>query len=156
MKKGEGYDLNFEQTHEKIEFRFTSVGSKGSIVKVIEFQQTPLKFWNLGFGDATEGDWKDDVITDNGDLRKVLQTVTNTVHLFFNLYPNQEIVIIPLDHQRKLLYNRVIQQRWHEIEPFFIVKAIHLDTDNPKFENYTPKKIYDYFRITQKMPIFDY
>ena len=100
MKKGEGYDLNFEQTHEKIEFHFISVGSKGSIEKVIEFQQTSLKFWNLGFGDAKEGDWEDDIISDNGDLRKVLQTVTNSVHLFFSI---KKFMII-LELRKKHLY----------------------------------------------------
>jgi hypothetical protein len=150
MKKGEGYDLNTTLELEKVEFRFTSIGDKGSIEKIIEFQKEPQGFWNLAFGDVTGDDWQDNVITDNGDLRKVIQTVTNAVYLFLTIYPDQEIIIIPLDKQRKLLYNRIIQQRWHEIEPVFIVKAIVLDDENPKFEYYNIKKIFDFFRIKQK------
>lgn len=150
MKKGEGYDLNATLELEKVEFRFTSIGDKGSIEKIIEFQKKPQGFWNLAFGDVTGDDWEDNIITDNGDLRKVIQTVTNAVYLFLTIYPDQEIIIIPLDKQRKLLYNRIIQQRWYEIEPIFIVKAIVLDDENPKFEYYNTKKIFDFFRIKQK------
>jgi hypothetical protein len=151
MKKGEGYELEATLESEKVEFRFTSIGEKGLIEKIIEFQKKPQGFWNLAFGDVTEDDWEDNIITDNGDLRKVIQTIANAVYLFLTIYPDQEIIIIPLDRQRKLLYNRVIQQRWHEIEPFFIVKAIVLEGENPKFENYSFKKIFDYFRIKQKI-----
>ena len=58
-------------------------------------------------------DWADNVVSDNNDLRKVLQTIANAVHLFFDHYPEDEIFIAPLDKQRKLLYNRIFQQKWH-------------------------------------------
>jgi hypothetical protein len=150
MKKQDGYELTKSQSLKKIKFRFTSVSSKRTIKKIIEFKRFKSNRWNLGFGDVKGKDWTDDVISDNDDLRKVLQTVANAVHTFFELYPNDEVVIVPLERQRKLLYNRIFQQRWHEIDPFFIVKAIVLEEANPRFESYIPKKIYDYFILKLK------
>jgi hypothetical protein len=148
MKKQDGYELNISGTHKKVKYTFTSVGSKGSIKKIIEF--SPMKGnkrWNLGFGDVKGRTWEDNVITNNNDLRKVLQTVANTVHLFLHTYPDREVVIIPVDYQRKLLYNRAFQQRWHEIDSDYTVKGIILDIEDPQFENYETQKIYDYFII---------
>ena len=153
MKKQDGYELNRTQNSEKVEYKFKSVGNKGSIDKIIEFHFMYEKRWNLGFGDVKDDDWEDNVISDNNDLRKILQTVANAVHLFFNDYPDREIAISPLDYQRKLLYNRLFQQRWHEINPIFTVKAIIFDTQNTEFEDYNPKKIFDYFIIKLKNDI---
>lgn len=150
MKKQDGYELKESHTPKKVKFRFTSVGSKGTIEKIIEFKRFKQNRWNLGFGDVKRKDWTDDVISDNGDLRKVLQTVANAVHDFFDMFPNDEVVIIPLERQRKLLYNRIFKLRWHEIDLHFIVKAIVLEQENPKFEAYNPIKIYDYFILKLK------
>ncbi len=98
MKKQDGYEIKESHTLKKVKFRFTSVGSKGSIKKIIEFSRFKPNRWNLGFGDVSGKDWTDDVISDNDDLRKVLQTVANAVHDFFDIYPNDEVVIIPLYH----------------------------------------------------------
>ena len=136
MKKQEGYELHLSQNSEKIEYRFTSVGNKGSIEKIIEFHPMKNKRWNLGFGDVIGDDWTDDVISNNDDLRKVIQTVANAVYAFFETYPDQEVYIEPFDYQRKLLYNCAFQQKWHEIEPVFIVKGVILNSLNPQSENY--------------------
>lgn len=150
MKKPDGYELNKSQTLKKIKFSFTSVGNKGDIKKIIEFRRLKQNRWNLAFGDVKGKSWTDNVVSDNDDLRKVLQTVANAVHVFFELYPKHEVVIIPLDRQRKLLYNRIFQQKWAEIDPIFIIKAIILEDANPRFEAYNPLKIYDYFILKLK------
>lgn len=125
-------------------------GKKGAIEKIIEFHPIRNKRWNLGFGDVIGNDWTDEVISDNDDLRKIVQPVANAVYSFFESYPNQEVYIEPSDYQRKLLYNRTFQQKWHEIEPIFIVKGLILDNQNPQIENYNPKKMFDYFLLKLK------
>ena len=150
MKRENGYFLNSEFKPELVQFRFTSVGRKGEIEKIIEFSFIPKRPWNLGFGDVKDDDWEDDVISNNNDFRKVLQTVANAVHEFCDMYPNAEIAFIPLDERRKLLYNRVFQQRWHEIEPLFNVKAVDMKTEAPSFEFYNPKRVFDFFVIIRK------
>ncbi len=150
MKKQDGYELNVYAKTQTVAFRFTSVGHKGSIEKIVEFSYVQEHYWNLGFGDVKGDDWDDDVISNNNDSRKVLQTVANAIHLFFDLYPDQNVLILPLDNQRTLLYNRVFQQKWKEIEPIFTVKAGVLSEPLSKFENYNPKKLYNNFSICPK------
>lgn len=150
MKKEKGYDMrhNLGMTR----FRFTSSGAKGDIEKIVEYTLVQKNRWNLAFGDVAGKDWTDNIISDNNDMRIVLQTVANTVHLFLEKYPDQEVFIEPLGEQRKLLYNRIFQQKWAEINPLFSVKGIIGDDD---FEDYTPQKRFDYFLITPKNDFFD-
>jgi hypothetical protein len=150
MKKGEGYELKTTNYTETVEFRFTSVGEKGEIKKIIEFTYLGENLWNLAFGDVKGDDWVDNVISDNNDFRLVLQTITNAVHNFFEIYSDHNVQIVPLDYQRKLLYNRVFQQRWHEIQVLFEVKAILVKDEIIEVENYTPIKIFDAFVISQR------
>ena len=79
MKKGEGYDLETTQSLEAVQFKFTSVGSKGTIDKIIEFSYLGQNSWNLGFGDIKGDDWEDNIISNNNDFRKVLQTTCRTI-----------------------------------------------------------------------------
>ena len=151
MKKLDGYELETTQTLEAIQFKFTSVGSKGNISKIIEFSYLGQNSWNLGFGDITGDDWEDNIIYNNNDFRKVLQTIANAIHRFFELFPDHQIQIVPLDYQRKLLYNRVFQQRWHEINPLFEVIAAITEDKKIKLEGYSStKKIFDAFVVSQK------
>ena len=156
MRKTEAYELNLNLDSKIIQFTFVSVGNKGMIQKVIEFRRLQNNRWNLSFGDVKGDDWADNVVSDNGDLRKVLQTIANAIHLFFDHYPEDEIFIAPLDKQRKLLYNRIFQQNWQEIEPVFTVKSIVLMENNIFVEDYTPAKIADYFVVRRKTPNFEY
>ena len=150
MKRREGYELNAYFKSQKVIFTFTSVGNRGSIGKIIEFYCFENNLWNLGFGDLKGADWEDNTISDNNDYRKVLQTVANAVHLFCDMYPNQEIEIVPLDYQRKLLYNRIFQQKWQDIVPLFIVKGKIVSDKNSIFEDYNPRQIVDEFRIRRR------
>jgi hypothetical protein len=93
MKKDEGYELNADYKPEIVQFRFTSVSDERSIEKIIEFSYIPNRPWNLGFGDVKGNDWEDNIVSNNKDYRKVLQTVANAVHQFCDLYPSCEIAI---------------------------------------------------------------
>jgi hypothetical protein len=104
MKKRDGYELTFNSNPKVVQFKFTSVSEKKSIDKIVEFDYMDDNIWNLGFGDLKGDDWQDDVISNNDDIAKVLQTVANTIHIFFEEYPNDRIYISPLDKKRKILY----------------------------------------------------
>jgi hypothetical protein len=150
MKRLDGYELNMTQNADILQFKFTSEGDKGTIEKIVEFEQIREKVWNLGFGDVVGDDWTDNVVSNNNDMRVVIQTVANSVYAFFDYYPDDEVFIEPSDYQRKILYNRAFQQRWHEIEPIFLVRAVLLESKNLKFEAYNPRKLYDYFIIKKR------
>jgi hypothetical protein len=151
MKDPNGYELNASHNAKKVKFMFTSVGDNGSIEKIIEFSLMTNNIWNLGFGDVKGKTWTDTAVSNNNDLRKVLQTVANAVHLFLEAYPERQLFFKPVDRKRKLLYNRTFQQKWHEIEPLFTVKAVNLEDTNPKFKDYNPKKLYDLFTMKKKI-----
>ena len=150
MKKGEGYKTDVIQTTEKMIFYFSSIGEQGEINKIIEFAYLYGNLWNLGFGDIKGDDWEDNVISNNNDFRIILQTIANTVHDFFEKYPEQDIQIVPLDYQRKLLYNRLFQQRWHEIDDLFIVKGIVKSDNTTEIVAFNPKIMFDEFVICKK------
>jgi hypothetical protein len=151
MKKLNGYELNITKNDEVLQFKFISEGAKGVIEKIIEFNPIRKGVWNLGFGDKIGDDWTDDIVSNNADMRVVIQTVANAVYSFFEYYETDEIFIEPSDYKRKILYNRIFKQKWHEIEPNFIVRAINLDIEKSQFEAYNPKEIYDYFIVKQRI-----
>lgn len=143
MKKREGYD--YSANEDRTRYDFFSTGPKGVIVKVVEFAD--LKFaYNLAFGDLIHGkDFDDANISDNGDMRKVLQTVVNIIHQFCEENPGQKIYIEPVDKHRKALYNRIFKEKQEEIASFFIVTGISLNKLSK--ESYSPIKTYDAFLI---------
>lgn len=126
------------------------MSNEKSIEKIVEFKPLTANLWNLAFGDKKENDWEDNTISNNDDMRKVLQTIVNAIHLFLDFYPESDILIRPLDYQRKLLYNRTFQQKWSEIDKLFYVLAFVINDSNHIVEDYNPTKIYDYFVISRK------
>ena len=75
----ERYEI--ENNVNSVYFEFISIGSKGSIVKVIKYTKIndePLVY-NLGFGDKnlTHETIDDKAVTNNGDTDRVLATVTS-------------------------------------------------------------------------------
>ncbi len=148
---GEGYLTTSNE--DKTEFRFISLGQKGIILKKIVYGQVEGNVWNLGFGDDKEGQIDDKVISNNNDLRMVIQTVANTVHDFIGKYPDRKVLILPVDDKRGSLYNTIFQRRWPEIKQLF--EAEGLDFEISQTEPYDPGKSYDGFLIWQKNPTFE-
>jgi hypothetical protein len=123
MIRAEGYAIR--EDLENLTFEFDSHGPKGTITKIVQFTPLPQNelLYNLGFGDKIEGTFDDSTVSDNNDMRLVLQTIANLVHDFLDKYPNRTILVIPVDRRRKLLYNRVFQQRFEEITSSFFVEG---------------------------------
>jgi hypothetical protein len=152
MKKQEGYEFDFNEDNTK--FRFISIGPAGAITKVVSYSIYG-SMWNLAFGDAVERveDFSDVSITNNGDMRQVIQTVVNTAYIFTDTYPDRKIYIEPVDKKRKLLYNRIFQEKAEEITASFKVDGILLMEG--KMESYRPEKNYDAFVLTRIAAIFE-
>ena len=89
-------------------FEFLSGGVNGNIVKVIKI--TPFRnqegIYNLGFWDKNlETDGLDDkVITNNGDIDKVLSTVAFTIYEFFDEFPDALVYLSGFIDSRTRLY----------------------------------------------------
>lgn len=88
--------LKSKESNDKIRFLFESKGEE-IIQKVVDYslvatiQDKPI--YNLGFGDynSENDEMSDDVNSNNGDMRKVFNTVLSTVPLFFASSPNSGI-----------------------------------------------------------------
>lgn len=83
------YALHFDGDYKS--FKFISEGPKGSILKSIQYEETPVSgVYNLGFGDVNvlTNEIDDLVVTNNGDSQKVLATVARTLYLFTDHYPD--------------------------------------------------------------------
>ena len=131
---------------EKTHYIFASVGVKGSVLKIVQFSSTGDNVWNLGFGDLNNGFIDDSIVTNNQDVRKVIQTVAKIAMDFLVQYPNSTLEIKPVDEKRKRLYNGIFLKYLKDIEPLFNV----LGTVEGKEETYSPLKFYDTFKITFK------
>jgi hypothetical protein len=51
-------------------FVFKSIGPKGNIEKIIEFEEVQEGLWNLAFGDKTAVGWTDEFLENNLILSK--------------------------------------------------------------------------------------
>lgn len=86
--KVEKYPLKSDETLSV--FEFISVGSKGAIRKIIDFQLTDTTgLYNLAFGDKhpVTGEINDLAVTNNGDTEKVLATVVAALYMFLDNNP---------------------------------------------------------------------
>ena len=149
MSRLQAYPIEYGE--DKLKFCFVSIGFAGEIVKLVSYDYYRSSLWNLSFGDAnddqTDFDYK--VISDNGDMRKVMQTVFQTSLIFTDEYPNRKIYIEPVDRKRRVLYNRILQEKQTDIEQYFTIEGGF--SNKIGNEPYNPLKMYDTFVVTRKV-----
>ena len=114
-----------ENNVNSVYFEFISIGSKGSIVKVIKYTKInddPLVY-NLGFGDKnlTYETIDDKAVTNNGDTDKVLATVAFTIYAFYKEYPNGNVYLSGSTASRTRLYQININKFYAYISRDFII-----------------------------------
>lgn len=139
-----------ESSEDKLQHRFVSKGVEGDIVKLVIYEFYEADKWNLAFGDANadESDFDDGVVSNNQDMRRVIQTVFDTGLMFSAAYPERKIYIRPVDRKRKLLYNRVFQDQQTAIEAFYSIQGLFIL--EKKEEGYDAHTLYDAFLLTKK------
>jgi hypothetical protein len=141
---GENYLTNHNE--ELTRFYFVSQGNKGNILKVIAFSQWEGNTWNLGFGDFRNGRIDDRVVSNNGDIGKVMQSVASSAFLFLEKYPELTIIIQPVDEKRKRLYNLIFQRHYEELAPTFTMQGKR----GNEWMAYSPDETYDAFEVSLK------
>lgn len=118
--KNEKYQLQSDGRH--THFEFVSVGSKGTMQKLIEFQPTSIpNFYNLAFGDKNPATGKMDdlAVSNNGDMEKVLSTVADAVHKFFEQEPKAIVYATGSTPSRTRLYRMGLTKFYTEIQEEF-------------------------------------
>lgn len=105
-----GYEVTMDKSRLKIRFAFVSRGAQ-DVIKVIAYDYVGLyhdtKTFNLGFGDYNPVTRKinDNANTENGDVYDVLNTVLNTIPLFFEEYPDYALMVRGSDSGEDFITN---------------------------------------------------
>ena len=109
-------------------FEFISEGPKGTIRKLVQFQETnEVGLFNLAFGDANEvtGEIDDLAISNNGDSDKVLATVVAALYAFFDKYPDAFVYATGSTQARTRLYRMGITRFYGGmVEDFYLFGQI--------------------------------
>lgn len=90
-------------------------------------------YFNLAFGDHDDvnGLIYDDVVTNNGDMRKVLKTVISTMKTFFTERPGELIHIEGSDPIRNKFYQKIVRDYEETISEDFKVMGYKADSLEP-------------------------
>ncbi|MDN3673263.1 hypothetical protein QWY99_09400 [Flavobacterium branchiarum] len=95
--------------NEYLRYFFISEGSK-KIIKIIDYQYVQkhenCNIYNLAFGnyDSENDTVVDDTISNNGDVYPVFKTVLSSIPKFFEMFPNDKIIIQGSDSTDEFLH----------------------------------------------------
>ena len=147
----ERYDYTTQEGY--FAFKFESVGRNGIIKKLVEYVQLGEfelgKIYNLGFGDYNEetGEVDDKIVSDNGDMTKVLATVAATLYVFTEHYPDAIVYAEGSSKSRTRLYRWNIAKNLEELKQDFYVFGV---IRNIGYEEFIKDKNYDGFFVKRK------
>ncbi len=142
------YKLTAEQDFTT--FEFISEGSRGRIIKVVQFQQIDeTEVYNLAFGDINllTGKLDDKIVTDNGDSKKVLATVVAAIYSFTERYPDAWVYALGSTKTRTRLYRIGINKYFDIVDNDFSIVG---EDDESGWEWYEKGKDYKAFAVHKK------
>ncbi|TAF72963.1 MAG: hypothetical protein EAZ53_14335 [Bacteroidetes bacterium] len=130
--KAESYKLSSDDS--KLVFSFFSIGKRGIIPKVVVYEPIDDMVFNLAFGDFNiETKTLDDlIVSNNGDTRKVLSTVINTLYYFFENHPNALVLLKGSTELRTKLYQRIIKTYKSDFDNKFVITGMLSEVDKFK------------------------
>lgn len=147
MLRFERYELKAERT--LTVFEFVSEGPKGKIPKLVQYSETNIRgVYNLGFGDKgfSSDEIDDEVISNNGDSRKVLATVAASVYAFTDRHSNVWVYAAGSTKVRTRLYRMGIANNLAEISRDFEVYGLK----NGEWVKFAARVNYDAFLVRRK------
>jgi hypothetical protein len=145
----ERYDII--EVRDRRTYEFFSIGPRGQIKKAVRFQPCPelgSNVYNLLLGnyDPATDRIDSNIISDNGDAKKILVTVAGIVESFVNLYPRAIILIVGSSASRMRLYQMGIASAWLEISAKYEV----LGRRNDEVEPFKKGVNYEAFLLIKK------
>lgn len=147
MQQYEAYPfvLNEGKTH----YHFQSMGKRGVFEKAIEFSPLNDNIYNLALldFDPVTGEFVDDTITDNGDMREVLATVLKITLHFLSRNPYRSIVISGNSDSRTRLYQIAIARLFPDTREFLLIKGLK----NEQWVDFEPNGSFESFLIARKL-----
>jgi hypothetical protein len=118
-------------------YSFKSVGEKGEITKIVQFEQiNNTNFYNLAFGDLDEKTMtpNDLIKSNNGDREKVLATVAFIVLRFLDKNPNVIIYAKGSTFSRTRLYQMGVSKYYHQMNEKYVIFGVKNDEVLPSEE----------------------
>ena len=104
-------------------YTFTSIGENGVIQKLVRFLEIGENLFNLGFGDfdpVTE-QVSDTIVSNNGDMVKVLATIVSILRVFLSENPDVSVIIDGSTPSRIRLYRIIINNYYDDFVKEFII-----------------------------------
>ena len=139
---------HFKVSSDALVYEFESVSSEKIIKKIVIYEPLDDDLYHFGFGDLTEqGDIDYKVQSKNQDMDKVLMTVVKTMFLFFEKYPDKQLVFGGSTELRSRLYRKIIAKFIENIELYFEVQGFMNDGEQESFQK---NRDYYAFLISQK------
>jgi hypothetical protein len=131
---------NVEYVFDKDRYIFESIGPNGSIFKVVMFSEMQYGLYNLGFGDydPKTHEIDDKVVSDNGDMVKVIATVVGIALKFLSENPMTFIHIEGSTPLRTQLYNRIINRNYDDLIDFYEIYGSKKEDIPEVFQKNTP------------------
>jgi len=137
----------------KLVFVFRSVNQEGAnpVTKIVGYPRIVRgghRYYNLEFGDLKRKsvDFDDMIVTDNGDMRKVLRTVAATLETFFDELPNAKVHIYGSDSVRHAYYHKLIRDYYRFIKTSYNVFG-HI---NNRIGRFQPNIEYDFIIVAKR------
>lgn len=114
------------------EYVFTSIGPKGAITKIIQFEPTQNgAIVNLAFGNKKEDGSIDDLArNDNKDSNKILATIASVLIIFFEAYPDKWVFVSGSTPERARLYRMAITLNYEELTTDFEIVGVLKENGN--------------------------
>lgn len=108
-----------------LSFQFESQSEERTIAKAVELVRIGVNVYNLAFGDLAEhGDLNDQVVSNNGDMHKILATVAQAIILFFKAYPGEQVYFTGSSPARTRLYGAILNRERENWSMVFEVKVV--------------------------------
>lgn len=138
-----------EVSSDVLMYQFVSLGPKGMIKKVVNFERTyDNHIFNLAFGNVNEDGSIDDLSrNDNGDRNKILATVIAIITQFTSLRPDSYIFIFGSTPARTRLYRMAISLNYEVLTKTFYIWGLIKTRGSELFDG---TQQYDGFLIKRK------
>jgi len=134
------------------EYKFISTGPKGNIPKVVAFELmfADNNIYNIALLDImTDGIASDTNISNNGDLREILATVTRILMDYTATFPERRIFFRGSDDEGKRIavYQRAIREYYSILQEIFFIEGF---IDENVKEPFNPLNQYLAFLVKRK------
>jgi len=137
------------QVNEENTYSFISIGRKGLILKVVRFDEIEPTIFNLGFGDFDfeKQTLSDSIVSDNGDMEKILATVVSILNDFLQNNPKFSVFIVGSTLSRTRLYQIAINRYYEDFKVYFDIFGYR----NSEFDVFQKNVNYESFLVRKML-----